>query len=193
MGRFWLVMSLAYLLGSLPFAVLATRIMRRPALHTLGDGNLGAKNVFLNVSPYAGILVGILDIGKGWAAIHLSQTIELDSFQTFIVGLAAIIGHNWSIWLRFDGGQGMATTLGVFLGLMPLVTLVAMFLIVIMLWLRRNWEFACGVGLAWVPLGAAVWEKDSALALYAVIVLPLIWLRKQIVTALRRRALMDKS
>lgn len=186
MNTFWIALLTAYLLGSLPFAYGIARFARGIDPRTVGDGNLGAKNVFLNVGHAEGLLVGILDIGKGAAAIELARTLGLDLGALLVVGLAAVIGHNWSLFLHFQGGQGMATTVGVLLALLPCETLLSILVIAIVLVITRHWDFACGVGLALVPIVAWRWESDSALAVYPVALLPLIGVRKWMQTAAPR-------
>ncbi len=176
----------AYLLGSLPFAVWIAR-RRGIVLSRVGDGNLGARNVFLQVGRPEGALAGLLDIAKGALPVIFGQRLGLDTLQLFIVGLLAILGHNWSVFNHFQGGQGMATTVGVFLALSPALVAIGILLIAACLAVTRNWDVACAIGLAWIPLAALLWQANPALAAYCVILLPLIWVRKRIVSAERLR------
>jgi glycerol-3-phosphate acyltransferase PlsY len=186
MVNLYAALFVAYILGSIPFAVIVTRTRTIVDLRTLGDGNLGAKNVFLSVGHREGIMVGLLDIGKGAAAVLFAQAIGVALTGQLGVGLAVVLGHNWSIFNHFDGGQGMAATIGVFLAIIPPVTLIAILLIAVVLFLTHNWDIACGVGLAWIPLAAWLWMDLPALAWYAVGLLPLILLRKILVTTARQ-------
>ena len=186
MNTLWIALLTAYLLGSLPFAYWIARYSKGIDPRVVGDGNLGAKNVFLNVGRIEGLLVGLLDIGKGTVAITLARVLGLNLGALLAVGFAAVLGHNGSLFLRWHGGQGMATTVGVLLALLPRETLLGVLALALVLVVTRHWDFACGVGLALIPVAAWQWENDSMLALYPVALLPLIVARKWTQTAAAR-------
>jgi glycerol-3-phosphate acyltransferase PlsY len=115
----------AYLCGSIPFGLLIARA-KGVDIRTVGSGNIGATNVARAVGKPFGILVLILDAGKGFApvmvaAYALAQPPEI----TAGAGLAAILGHVFPVWLKFRGGKGVATALGVFLALAPVAAAVS--------------------------------------------------------------------
>jgi glycerol-3-phosphate acyltransferase PlsY len=117
----WLgIIVAAYLIGSLPTANLAARWLKRQDIRTLGDRNAGAANAFRNLGARAGLTVGAVDIGKGAAAILLAKFVGGETALQMTAGLAAVVGHNWPFFLQFRGGRGAATTLGVFMGLLPM-------------------------------------------------------------------------
>lgn len=108
--------ALAYLLGSIPFGILVTRAAGLGDLRRVGSGNIGATNVMRTGHKGLAILTLLLDVGKGFAAIELSRLLYFCEF-TALTGLFAVIGHVFPVWLRFKGGKGVATALGVLLGL----------------------------------------------------------------------------
>ena len=110
----------AYLIGSLPTASLVSRWLKRQDIRTLGDRNAGAANVYRNLGARAGLTVGAVDIAKGAAAVLLAKFAGGEAALQMTAGLAAVVGHNWPFFLQFRGGRGAATTLGVFMGLLPL-------------------------------------------------------------------------
>ena len=110
----------AYLIGSLPTASLVSRWLKRQDIRTLGDRNAGAANVYRNLGARAGLTVGTVDIAKGAAAVLLAKFAGGEAALQMTAGLAAVVGHNWPFFLQFRGGRGAATTLGVFMGLLPL-------------------------------------------------------------------------
>ena len=110
----------AYLIGSLPTASLVARWLKREDIRTLGDRNAGAANVYRNLGARAGLTVGTVDIAKGAAAILLAKFAGGDTALQMTAGLAAVAGHNWPFFHQFRGGRGAATTLGVFMGLLPM-------------------------------------------------------------------------
>ena len=109
----------AYLLGSVPAAYLAARWSRKMDIRQYGSGNVGVGNLWEMTSRRLSIPVIVFDLVKGAAMVWTAQLMGLGVIQQVTVGLAAIIGHNWSIFLRFNGGRGILTTMGVVFLLMP--------------------------------------------------------------------------
>jgi len=117
-----LALILAYLLGAIPFAYLFTRWITGQDIRTLGNRNAGAANVFRAVGRPTGVLVFLLDIGKGAAAVGLMRAAGLGGWWPLAGGVAAVLGHCFPIYLGFHGGRGLAASLGALLALMPLET-----------------------------------------------------------------------
>jgi glycerol-3-phosphate acyltransferase PlsY len=105
--------AIAYMLGSIPFGLLLTRACGLGDVRNIGSGNIGATNVMRTGNKKLGIAVLLLDAAKGFAAVWLTTSIYNPSVAP-IAGLFAILGHIFPIWLKFKGGKGVATTLGVF-------------------------------------------------------------------------------
>src|SRR6516162_9906600 len=127
----------AYLLGSIPFGLMLTKLLGGKDVREHGSGNIGATNVSRVVGPLAGILTLLLDVAKGAAAVWLAARISDHAAITMtLAGVAALLGHCFPVWLKFKGGKGVATALGVFLMLAPLAALGAalFFLLVVLLW-----------------------------------------------------------
>jgi glycerol-3-phosphate acyltransferase PlsY len=102
-----------------PAAYLAARWSRGIDIRQCGDGNVGSTNLMRLTSKRIGIPVVIFDLGKGALMVWVAQRLGLDITQQVTVGLAAVIGHNWPVFLRFNGGRGILTTLGVVFILVP--------------------------------------------------------------------------
>jgi len=113
------VVIMGYLIGAIPFAYIAGRRVRGVDIREVGDRNMGAANAFRELGARAGIAVGIVDIGKGAAAILIAEALGVPLPVLLLTGLAAVAGHNWPIFLKFGGGRGEATTIGILLTLMP--------------------------------------------------------------------------
>ena len=125
MLEFVLLLIGAYLLGSVPAAYLAARWAKRIDLRKYGSGNVGLSNLIeLTSSKRPAIAVLIFDLGKGALAVYSAQILDLPLYQQVIIGSATIIGHNWPVFLRFNGGRGMLTTVGVCLILAPKLTMI---------------------------------------------------------------------
>ena len=123
-SRTLVIILCAYLIGSIPFSQIITRLRAGLDLRAVGEGNVGSRNVWHVVGPQWGVLAAILDGAKGflvcWAASALTAASPLD---VALAGLAVIIGHQFPIFLRGRGGKGLITGLGVLLFLSPLSTL----------------------------------------------------------------------
>jgi len=110
----------AYLLGSIPFGLLLTRVFGGGDVRKSGSGNIGATNVARVAGPLPGILTLFFDAAKGAGAVWLAGRISNDSASwMMLAALAALLGHCFPIWLRFRGGKGVATAAGAFLVLCP--------------------------------------------------------------------------
>jgi len=122
----WFILLIigAYLLGSVPAAYLVARWSRGIDIRKYGSGNVGASNILTVASKRWAVPVIIFDVGKGMLAVYVAQLIGLEVYQQAMIGVAAIIGHNWSIFLGFNGGRGGLTLLGVAFILVPKLTLV---------------------------------------------------------------------
>jgi len=126
-----------YLFGSIPFGLIFAKILGGTDVREHGSGNIGATNVSRVAGPGAGTLTLIFDAGKGAAAVWLAARFtEHSASAMMFAGLAALLGHCFPIWLRFKGGKGVATALGVFLVLCPLAAVagVLLFLLVVAFW-----------------------------------------------------------
>ena len=121
---FFLFIAAAYLLGSVPMAYLVTKWSRGIDLRRYGSGNVGATNVLRQASKKLGILVIFFDMGKGALMIWLARISGLAIDQQIIVGVATMIGHIWPVFLGFNGGRGVLTTIGVILMFAPLPAII---------------------------------------------------------------------
>jgi glycerol-3-phosphate acyltransferase PlsY len=135
----WLLtLTTAYLLGSIPFGYLLVRVLRKEDVRSTGSGNIGATNVARAGGATLGLLTLLFDALKGYIAVliamHLApNTAHGPSTLAVAAAVAAVIGHVFPIWLRFHGGKGIATALGVFIALVPLVALssVGVFILIV--------------------------------------------------------------
>jgi glycerol-3-phosphate acyltransferase PlsY len=123
----WLVPLAAYLLGSIPFGLLLATLFGGGDVRKAGSGNIGATNVARVVGPLAGILTLIFDAAKGTAAVWLAGHVTGENAAWMMAAaFAVLLGHCFPMWLKFKGGKGVATALGVFLALSPLAAVGAM-------------------------------------------------------------------
>ncbi|MFC1989533.1 glycerol-3-phosphate acyltransferase [Chloroflexota bacterium] len=152
--KFALLVSGAYLLGSVPAAYLIARWRRGIDIRKYGSGNVGASNVLATVSKRWSIPVTVFDIGKGALAVWVAQLLELGAAQQVTAGITAVMGHNWPIFLRFRGGRGIFATLGVITMLSPKLGLIALVMAYSLAPLR---QLSLGVFLALASLPIFSW------------------------------------
>jgi acyl-phosphate glycerol 3-phosphate acyltransferase len=121
-GILWLILS--YLLGSFPSGYLIAQLSGKNVLK-IGWRKTSGSNVFKNVGKWQGALTGILDVGKGYLAVYGAQRLGLSSEIQILSGVAAVTGHNWSLFLKFAGGRGIGTFIGAFFALSPQILLLS--------------------------------------------------------------------
>jgi glycerol-3-phosphate acyltransferase PlsY len=152
-----LAIIIGYLLGTLPTAYVVTRLWAKRDIRTLGGGNVGFMNVFREVGIAPALVVVFIDIAKGVAAIAIAKW-GLNTSDAFVLlaGLAAVIGHNWMPWLKFTGGKGMATAIGIIITLFlaygyPLQLGIFIFIVLIPIVITHNVALSMALGLIALP------------------------------------------
>jgi glycerol-3-phosphate acyltransferase PlsY len=133
----FLIPVVAYLLGSIPFGIVLARLFGGADVRKAGSGNIGATNVARVVGPLAGILTLVFDTAKGWAAVWLAGRVTGESaLWMTVAAFVVLLGHCFPVWLKFKGGKGVATALGVFLALCPLaaVSALTLFILCVVYW-----------------------------------------------------------
>jgi glycerol-3-phosphate acyltransferase PlsY len=150
----------AYLLGSIPFGYILVRLTRGEDVRASGSGNIGATNVARSGGKGLGILTLALDTFKGWlpvwVVLHLPGMPVANDRQLHVlaaaVALLAVLGHMFTVWLRFKGGKGVATGLGVFLALAPAAVLISVALFAVIFALTRHVSLGSIVAAASFPI-----------------------------------------
>jgi glycerol-3-phosphate acyltransferase PlsY len=161
-----------YLLGAIPFAYIAGRLFRKVDIRRVGGGNVGATNVMREVGTAAGIGVFALDVAKGAAAVLVAQALGVSQIVVFSAGLAAVVGHSWPVFLKFSGGKGGATTIGVFWGLAPLASAIVFGIMLLGAFVTSNLRLSMAAGFICLPFILWGFGADLALIVYS-IALPL--------------------
>jgi glycerol-3-phosphate acyltransferase PlsY len=146
----------AYLLGSIPFGLLLAKLFGGGDVRKAGSGNIGATNVARVAGPLAGIFTLIFDTAKGAAAVWLAGRVTGENATwMMIAAFAVLLGHCFPVWLRFKGGKGVATALGVFLALSALAAVSALLLFIL-----------CVVYWRYVSLGSVAAAAAMPLLIY---------------------------
>ena len=146
---------LAYLLGSISFAVLVSKIFRLADPRTYGSKNPGATNVLRSGNKLAAVLTLVGDCAKGWLAVWLAlrfdEQFALGETGIALITLAVFLGHLWPVFLRFAGGKGVATALGVLLGLNPILGLATLVTWIVIAYAFRYSSLAALVSAIFAP------------------------------------------
>ena len=150
---------IGYILGSIPFAYIVARLVKGINIRETGGGNIGALNVYRNVGPLYGLAVLAADIGKGAMAVVIAGWLDLSLPWIGVAGFAAVVGHNWPVFLKFKGGKGAATVLGVLLAFMPIPLLIAGGLVLIFIAITSNVRLAL-CAMVFTPLFAWLLDRD---------------------------------
>jgi len=175
-----LTLLLGYLLGSLPSGFLAGKWCKGIDLRTIGSGSTGATNVLRNVGKKPALVVFLVDVAKGAAAVllagALTQSNPLNDWIQVLAGLAALAGHIWPVWLGFKGGKAVATGLGLFLGLAWPVGLACFGVFMAVFSLSRIVSLASVVAAVSLPvLMAAGSDSNADLVVALVAMLLVLW------------------
>jgi glycerol-3-phosphate acyltransferase PlsY len=149
----------AYLCGSIPFGYILVRIFYGIDVRSIGSGNIGATNVARTGGKKIAILTLVLDSFKGWLPVHLilhhlhaATPAQLNTYAA-VAAFCCLLGHMFPVWLRFKGGKGVATGLGVFLALAPKVALLAFALFLLVVAVTRYVSLGSVLACAVFPLG----------------------------------------
>ena len=159
---------LGYLLGSIPAAYIAGRALTGRDIREEGDHNPGAGNTYRTIGPVAGVLVGVVDLGKGAVAVLLAKVITGSTEAAMVAGVAVVVGHSWPVFLRLRGGRGAASTVGVFIALVPIPGIPLSLLSLALLPIIRSATLA--LTLIMVPLPFLAWltGASSSVVVYSV-------------------------
>ncbi len=166
MTRELVFVGIAYLLGSLPTALLAVRFATGADVRREGSGNVGATNATRSAGVAVGIIVTLIDIGKGVVAVFLMTGVNPSSRWQIAALLAATLGHCFPVWLRFRGGKGVATAFGGATLLAPLPCVCAVVTWIIVVLITRYVSVASMVAAASLPLWMVLVD-DPPVALLA--------------------------
>ncbi|WP_348268394.1 glycerol-3-phosphate 1-O-acyltransferase PlsY [Edaphobacter paludis] len=155
MTPWFLSISLAYLLGSIPFGYVLVKTFRKQDIRATGSGNIGATNVARSGAKGLAIATLLLDLGKAFVAVKIAQHILPGNYDLAVLAaVAAILGHVFPVWLRFRGGKGVASALGVFLALTWPSALATLAVFVVIFLLTRYVSLASIIAAAAFPLFA---------------------------------------
>ncbi|MEO9633269.1 MAG: glycerol-3-phosphate 1-O-acyltransferase PlsY [Parasphingorhabdus sp.] len=168
-----MVLLFGYLLGSIPFGLVLTRLSGGGDLRETGSGNIGATNVLRSGNKPLAALTLLLDMAKGYAAVYIA--LQISGGLGVLAGLGAFLGHLYPVWLRFKGGKGVATLLGVVVALIPMAGL-----IFAVTWLGSLalWRYSSVGGMLAaisVPIAAFVLGEYAMMPMFIGLTLLVLW------------------
>jgi glycerol-3-phosphate acyltransferase PlsY len=178
--RLLITFIISYIIGAIPFAFIFTRLLTGKDVRKIGSGNVGATNASRVMGIKFGLLVGVLDVLKGFFGVWVAQLLlppDLPVYYLLMASFLTVLGHNWSIFLKFSGGKGVATTFGILLKLMP-----AAFLAFIIIWLSvviltRYVSLASIISSLSIPVVALLYYKNLYITLFSLLLTALIVIR----------------
>lgn len=159
----------SYLMGSFPTAYIMGRLRKGIDIREVGSRNMGAANVIYQVGLAEGLLVLVIDIGKGAAAILLARWLEVPLAIQLLAGAAAVVGHAFPVFLKFRGGKGGAACVGALAVLMPQGIPIFLGIFTIVLFISRYPTFSFSVSLLSVPFFAWLIYHSAALVVFTVV------------------------
>jgi glycerol-3-phosphate acyltransferase PlsY len=180
-----LAIIIGYLLGSIPFAYIIARLKKGVDIREVGGGNVGALNTYREIGPLYGLGVLASDIIKGALSVWVAAWLGLELEWICVAGFAAVVGHNWPIFIKFRGGMGAATVIGVLAALAPVPLLISTGVVLLLIGITRNVRLSL-CALVLVPVLDWVFDNDftyiaCALGLLLFIGLRLLYnLRKEL-------------
>ncbi len=167
----------AYLLGSVPSGLILCRAIWHIDIREHGSRNIGATNVYRTLGKGPGAIVFLLDFLKGFLGVTIAMLLVGTPLAMVLGGIAAILGHSASVFLRFKGGKGVATGLGVIAMLMPVVTVIVFFAWLLIVFLTRYVSLGSIVGAALVPVLAFLFDYPTEYTLFGVLAAVLVIVR----------------
>lgn len=154
-----------YLIGSIPFGLVITRLAGLGDIRKIGSGNIGATNVLRTGRKDLALLTLLCDIGKAALIALVFQFLFQDKAVGLASGVAAVIGHNYPIWLKFKGGKGVASTLGLMLAMTPLVGVITALVWLFMAFTFRYSSLSALTAFTVAPVVSYFIEPDKAVAI----------------------------
>jgi glycerol-3-phosphate acyltransferase PlsY len=171
---FWLLATFAYLLGSLSFAIVLSRLTGSPDPRASGSGNAGATNMLRLAGKKLAILTLLGDVCKGLVPVLIAGLCDMNPAEQAWIGLCAVLGHLFPLYFRFRGGKGVATAAGMLLGVYPPAAALAIGAWALVFYLTRTSSLAALIATP-LTLPLLAWKEPLALLPMSVLTLLIVW------------------
>jgi len=166
-----LILLIAYVLGSVPSALIVSRLFAGVDIRTLGDGNMGARNVSRTLGWKRGAIVALIDVGKGLLPVLLARASGLSLFWRIGAAFCAVLGHDFPIFAHFQGGQGLAATLGGLAALAPVEMVWGMTVYGTLFLITRHSDLSAGVGVGLTVLLMGLFHEPIELVVSSILLI----------------------
>jgi len=167
----------AYLLGAVPFGLLTAKAMGAGDIRKMGSGNIGATNVLRNAGKLGGFITLLLDSLKGVIPVLIAKAWWGTEIWTLGVALAAILGHNYPVYLKFKGGKGVATSLGILVALWPFAGLITIGIWIGSVLIWRYSSLGALISFTFLPMVIFVGERSIQYLVFSLLVSAMIFYR----------------
>lgn len=163
--------AVGYLLGSFPTAYIVVKLVKHADIRDIDVGNVGAAATIRQAGIVPGLIVAVIDIAKGAASILIARLLNVPDIAILCSGLACFLGHCFPVYLRFRGGQGTASVIGIFIVLTPYVTLIVLGLIgILLLIIRRIFPAICASGI-FFPILIIIFNYSINVIIFAFVII----------------------
>jgi glycerol-3-phosphate acyltransferase PlsY len=177
MAKNFLLLIVSFLLGSIPFGIIVAKI-KGVDLKKVGSGNIGATNVLRSLGKWPAVLTLLGDILKGTVAVAIGKFFGVGPLYEGLIGLSAILGHNFSIFLGFRGGKGVATSFGVLFIYTPQVAIITVIMWIITVALTKYSSLGAIVSLGFLPVNVAVFDPHHREKLFVTVLIAILILMR---------------
>jgi acyl phosphate:glycerol-3-phosphate acyltransferase len=160
-----ILLAVAFVLGSIPFGIITAKV-KGIDLKKVGSGNIGATNVLRSLGKWPAIVTLLGDILKGTLAVAIGQYFGVEPLYEGLIGMSAILGHNFSIFLGFRGGKGVATSLGVLFIYVPYVAVITLLIWIVVVLITKYSSLGAIVSFALLPLSVLLTDFQDKTKLF---------------------------
>ena len=172
------IFLISYIIGSIPFSYIVAKLFKGKDIRKFGTKNVGASNVLLVIGLVPSLIALFFDISKGTLAVYLTEKITGNLAVSLFAGLFTVIGHNWSIFLKFKGGKGIATAIGILLIKSPISFLILYSLVIPIVILITNDSFmSASIGFLIFPLILWFLEKNIWWVIFGILLALIVVIR----------------
>lgn len=175
MIRIIILLFVSFIIGSIPFGIIIAKA-KGVDLKKVGSGNIGATNVLRSLGKWPAILTLLGDILKGTLVIAIGRYLEVGAFYEGLMGISAILGHNFSLFLSFTGGKGVATSIGVLIFYIPQVAIITILLWLFVVFISRYSSLGALVSFGLLPFNILIFDDKKKLIIGIMIAI-LIFIR----------------
>ncbi|KAF0134962.1 MAG: acyl-phosphate glycerol 3-phosphate acyltransferase [Candidatus Saganbacteria bacterium] len=161
---------ISYFIGAIPFSLIISKLIKGVDVRREGSGNIGATNTLVTSGKLAGSLALIFDVAKGFSAVLLAKLFIGGDIACLIAGVFVVLGHDFSIYLKFNGGKGLAATVGAMIAINPYVVFICLAAYVVFLCITRYLILSSLMVLAVSPLIFYFLKESFAIILFSIII-----------------------